>query len=105
MGMPALVPPVRCARCRSPLWNTPRVNKKPSKERKEKQFQLECDRDGWERLYRSEHEKVQRLEAEVARLTQRLNDAEKVIQEQFNDLISAQRAAKYYQNKAYGVNQ
>jgi hypothetical protein len=79
------------------------VNRQPGKEHKEKLFQLKCDRDGWERLYRAEHEKAQRLESQLAQLEQRLSDAEQVIKEQFNDLVNSQRQEKIYRKKLFGV--
>jgi hypothetical protein len=91
---PKLFPPRRCARCRSPLWNTPRKNKQSAKERKEQIQQLELDRDGWQKLYDSEKRRRIELEAEVAHLNEIIKGNNQVIEAQFNDLCSAQLTIK-----------
>lgn len=82
-GQPAYVPPVRCARCRSPLWNTPRQNNMRKRERDrqagEQLRTAELDRDGYERLYREEKERRQQLEAEVKYLREGIKDDGRII--------------------------
>ena len=79
LGQPALVPPARCARCRSPLWNVPRKNKMLKKERDAEQFRLRYDRDGYEKLYHTEQERRRQLEAEVQQLREGIKEDGKLI--------------------------
>jgi chromosome segregation ATPase len=92
MGQPALVPPVRCARCRSPLWNTPRQYKLQKREReradKADLLAVALDRDSFERLYRAQKSRCELAEAEVKQLRQDIKEDGKVIDAYEKDIRS-----------------
>lgn len=95
MGAPALMPPVRCARCRSPLWNRPRVNKQPKRDRDRQAHELTLDRDGYERLYRSEKNRREQLEAQVSQLLQGVKaDAELIGKLDRENILLARQVAR-----------
>lgn len=92
--MPSLFPPARCARCRSPLWNTPRRNKRAAEAEASAVEELKYDRDAYERLYKSQKLRTEELFAEVNQLKRQLKHAQAIIDEQFDDLAALQLASR-----------
>lgn len=67
--------PVSCARCRSPLWNTPRKNKQPSLERAREWSSLRHELDCYKNLYKCQKERTEELFKENHSLKKLLKDA------------------------------